>query len=284
MRAISRIGIHQAGRQFVWRGVKNRRFPIASSLARDLSIRDVVLAEGALRAAELAIVREARNWGVGLDLPGPATDLQLLAHLQHHGSPTRLLDVTSNPMTALWFSCEHADDNGRDAAGVLFAFDITDVPKLSTVDTAGGQMYGSLSDPLGWSLRRALAESAHDSLPFVVRPTYPDARMTAQEGLFLAGAMPHQLVDDGVDDLPIRLGKPPTQKSLAGLFTATERRQGRPLALPFCALIVPANIKNRIRPHLEGTYNRSYKTLFPDPDGFAEALRTNRVNLAPRPM
>jgi hypothetical protein len=54
-----------------------------------------------MRAEEIKIVEEARRWGLGRDLGPSATDLRLLALLQHHGVPTRLLDVTSNPMTAL---------------------------------------------------------------------------------------------------------------------------------------------------------------------------------------
>ena len=34
--------------------------------------------------------------------------INLLAKLQHHGIPTRLLDVTENPLVALFFACQES--------------------------------------------------------------------------------------------------------------------------------------------------------------------------------
>lgn len=119
MRAISRIGTLQEGRTYVWRGIEDSRHRMASSLYRSLSEEQtgrkgttptVRIGENQLRARERALLREAREWGVGLELGGLATDLHLLATMQHHDVPTRLLDVTSNLMTALWFACPKRRD------------------------------------------------------------------------------------------------------------------------------------------------------------------------------
>jgi len=222
-----------------------------------------------MRRREVAVLREARAWGLGREPGPPEPDLHLPARLQRHGVPTRLLDVTHNPMTALWFACE-----GGDEAGVLLAVDVTDVPTYDPV--------GSPADPLDRSLRCALAVSARTGAPFLVRPAVQDARTRAQEGLYLSGAVPAVPALSGVDGLPLPFGEAPGSARLASLFAPEERGAGRPARLPFCAVVIPARIKRKVKDHLTAL-NRRRSTVYPDVDGFREALRDGEVALHPLP-
>ncbi|MFR0656742.1 FRG domain-containing protein, partial [Pantoea sp. SIMBA_079] len=49
--------------------------------------------------------------------------LELMAHLQHLGGPTRLLDVSVNPLIATWFAVERNEADDR-FDGRLFAFSV----------------------------------------------------------------------------------------------------------------------------------------------------------------
>lgn len=274
-RATMRIVSMAPNRRYVWRGCTSSRLRVRSTLLRELVVdeAEALPTEMLVRRNELAILREARAWGLATDAGAPASDLSLLAHLQRHGLPTRLLDVTDNPMTALWFACAGDDDVG----GVLLAFDVTGLPTHPTTDARPHPARGQ-DDPLAWSLRQALRRSAVQSEAFLVRPTVPDPRTAAQEGLFLSGAVPTTGPGGGVDGLPVRLGTPPGRERLAALFGEGRRRAGRPTRLPFCALVVPPDLKASIRNHLTAL-NRRRSVLYPDVEGFRDAYRGGHVAL-----
>jgi hypothetical protein len=267
-RAITRIVSLAAGRRYVWRGRSDRSQRLRSSLLQSLIVEESepLPTELEMRQREVAVLRAAREWGLAQEA-GPS-DLSLLVHLQQHGVPTRLLEVTDNPMTALWLACERGDE-----AGVLFAFDVTDVPTYDAADP----------DPRPErSLRRALAVSAKTGSPFLVRPGRRSARMQAQEALFLSGAVPLGPAPAGVDGLPLPFAEPPGRERLTSLFSPAERGAGRPSRLPFCAVVVPGRMKKAIREHLTAL-NRRRCTVYPDADGFREALRDGDVRLHPLP-
>ncbi len=106
--------------------------------------------------------------------------------------------------------------------------------------------------------------------------------MRAQEDLFLGSATPLAPVQpDGLDGMFASGGEPPGKTRLETLFRAEERGQGKPLGLPFVAIVIPTNVKIKVMPHLKGTYDRDLRTLFSDLEGFSQAGKTDRLNLSP---
>jgi len=57
------------------------------------------------------------------DFSSDSTTLDKLVRIQHHSLPTRLLDITSNPLTALFFACEANPQH----EGEILVFQVRDI-------------------------------------------------------------------------------------------------------------------------------------------------------------
>lgn len=272
-RLISNLALLDKSRTYAWRGQNDAAWRLTSSLLR--RVEETVgtpVTEATLAGEEAEILKEARSWGLGRDLGASATDLHMLATLQHHGVPTRLIDVTSNPLTALWFAIEEhrpdKDGNIRESPGVLFAIDVTGSDWYETFQHNEPRTYDHLTDPLGASYKHALIKSQADGF-FRAFPALPDERMKAQEGFFLGSALPKLPQISGVDGFNPVNATAPGLKRLART-AEPERGRGRPPAMPFCAIVISDALKKELRDALKHTYNRRRRVLFPDIDGFRE--------------
>ena len=97
-----------SGLIYYWRGQSVADWGVHSSLHRafvaqsGMTMNDIdQILDWRVQLAETAIVSEARDWirpSVGARL----TTVDLLARLQHHGVPTRLVDFSSDPRVALF--------------------------------------------------------------------------------------------------------------------------------------------------------------------------------------
>lgn len=278
---ISNLALLDKTRTYAWRGQNDASWRLTSRLLRHVEETSASpVTEADLAAKEAEILMEARTWGLGRDLGASATDLHMLAMLQHHGVPTRLIDVTSNPMTALWFAIEEhePDENGvvRESPGVLFAIDVTGTNWYETFQHNESLTPAHATDPLGASYKRALEKSETQGF-FRAFPALPDERMKAQEGFFIGSALPRKPRIPGVVGFDPVNTKAPGLERLART-AQPERGPGRPHAVPICAIVIPHRLKKDLRDPLKHTYNRRRRVLFPDIDGFREGYLRGQLD------
>lgn len=89
--------------RFFFRGQANSEWDIIPGIFRGNML---AFESELIHMAYLRNPSEFRNLG---------TDFERLTKLQHYGLPTRLLDVTSNPMVALYFACQPHKESRKDA-------------------------------------------------------------------------------------------------------------------------------------------------------------------------
>ena len=68
--------------------------------------------ESHLAKLEGDVLADAHRWGLHYLERAHLPILYELAMLQHFGSPTRMLDITFNPLVALYFAVEEQRDDG----------------------------------------------------------------------------------------------------------------------------------------------------------------------------
>jgi hypothetical protein len=257
-------------RNLVWRGVHDATYPLHSSLYRRIFVKtgtppeekDVVSFEQKL------LKRCRENWRFD-----NLNALEMLAQIQQHGGPTRLLDVTFNPLIALWFAVEQKyDEYGtpqKDLDGRIFAFDVTN-RQIELDDTWGKR-------DLPWTT--APHANWRRGLPNLWRPPSYNERIPAQNAAFLVGGVP--LVGRGDNARYYRKG--PGDGTSRGTWSKVDvgrsisvtvkmnslHRKLRDKATPTFTLRIAGNKKQEIRTVLERNFGYNSSSLYPDLFGLA---------------
>lgn len=270
-RTFSKWSSSNKNAQYAWRGVINSGYPLHSSLYRRMrwtnpSHRD----EQALAKLEGDILKEAHRWGLHYAGKSHLPILYELAMLQHFGAPTRLLDITFNPLIALWFAVEdqrdekaqplHADKDGR-----LFIFDVSE--RIINESTAEERMWEEThSRP--WNGDRRPEDWRQRTWAW--RPAPIEARFAAQAGGFLMGGVPistgGRWKDASGASWPIDTVR--DCLSVAARFTKLEPGPGRPPNHPAFTVRVKAPAKPEIRESLRSWFDLDGRTVYPDHAGF----------------
>ncbi|KLP57148.1 hypothetical protein ABR39_06340 [Enterobacter genomosp. O] len=157
-------------KNIVYRGMTNAKWELKPSIGR-LDIDDPIR-----ESTERRIFEQFKQQALPyLDFT-PRNEWEWLALAQHHGLPTRLLDWTTNPLIALYFSVE---DDASDSDSVVWLY--IDDARSVVMDSFSEQSDAYNSDPLKIPADR-------DALIF--EPAHLNKRIIAQNGLFTVHSTP----------------------------------------------------------------------------------------------
>lgn len=111
----------------LFRGQSNCNYELVPSLGRNRT-----------SSGSITIFNEERNLieSAKFKLPelfnNNMEPVELLALLQHHGIPTRLLDITENALVALYFAC--CSNENVDGEVIVFKYDETDIANYPIIN------------------------------------------------------------------------------------------------------------------------------------------------------
>ena len=161
----------ELGERQMFRGQGNALWPVIPSLARKVNqFKDCGWAFGEWNEVEEHLLDEFKRLSSPWIAYSPADKLDWLVLAQHHGLPTVLLDMTTNPLKALFFAVENPDHDEFD--GVVYGFDPI----------------------LGWYQSTShIKDLEEDHICFY--PNHINPRLVSQEACFIAFKKPEEMRD-----------------------------------------------------------------------------------------
>lgn len=265
------------GSVFAWRGQVDASWALHSSLyRRKLWTAGPLVAppsESECNSVEESILDGVRGWGLHNGPTGRLSVLAQLAMLQHYGAPTRLLDISFNPLIGLWFAVEQQWDNGTEnhteKDGRIFAIDVS------------GRLINDDEQRRGWEDARQCPwpGDQHDDFTdwttntYAWKPPRLDHRMSAQNGGFLLGGVPSSskqwLMDSAKPGQHWSTEQVRQCLSVPLTFHKIERSRGRLPDNPSYTIRIKHSAKPDIRRHLQDLFAYRHSTIYPDYSGFA---------------
>ena len=306
--AVTTILDHHPGTTFLWRGQQNAEWSLHSSLFRAVwqakGVRnpsqphrssEPFPTDQDLQEAETRILSAIREQWRFED----TSALSTFARLQHFGAPTRLLDVSRNPLIAAWFATEeHASAEVEEADARIFALATTRVaasPDQKHKDVEASRVdleTAALFKPF-WHAKvkddgiedTGFGEWGTGRIRRFWIPPHYESRIAAQNAAFILDGVPVDSPD--LDKYypkgrgrtePWRLADRLAASSISVRFSRPRPGAGLNIAKtmpPSYTFRVTAEAKRQIRRELEDRYSYNKSTIYPDIQGAAQAIRND---------
>jgi hypothetical protein len=261
------IDLATENRDLAWRGVANANYALHSSIYRWLGRDGSDVTEAKVVKAEASLLdRARRRWRFD-----GISSLEIFAQIQHFGGPSRPLDVSFNPLVALWFAVEQRYTNGMpadDIDGRLFVFDVSG-HQIELDDVWGGRELPWKDAPNGWGTE----------LPRIWRPPSLNDRIPAQNSAFLMGGVPKTTSGsnaryrispgDGTAAPTWKIGEV-RQATSVTVFMNRPDRALRSSSRPTFTFRIEAGAKLSIRRYLENRFGFNTASMYPDLFGLAQ--------------
>lgn len=141
--------MYGADSPWLWRGQANGTFALEPAIHTRIQ-RHAALDDSTVETFTASLIKAARqaafDQSEGIKLP----DMALLALLQHHGAATPLLDVSLDPVVALYMAIVSPDPTDDEKPGALFAIRRPDLNVADFDSRPFKVIYGSLGDEIAF--------------------------------------------------------------------------------------------------------------------------------------
>jgi hypothetical protein len=233
-----------------WRGQTNIKWPLHSTAFRRMNAnpeaadlggvpkRTGDFIEDRLSEYEARLLDLVRDAGHGYRDGRRLSDLELLALLQHHGAATRLVDWTTNALTALWFACR----SDVTTHGAVFGVQLDHAWRI-TSEERRTESFSKLLD------------AAHERMTYFQPPPL-SPRILAQGGFFLWSQVQHR----DWSSLGTLAAEPADDDDAVSVMSEE-----------FMAIAIAPELKRYMKERWRDLFGYAEHTLFPDFDGFANA-------------
>jgi hypothetical protein len=240
---------------WIFRGQENESWSLVPSLERATKRRSVTVDfHPTMRSRERQLLIDFKRRAHHYVANPPAEDelLDWFAMMQHHGTPTRLLDWTLSPYVALYFGLEKVDTDGCCIWALESDWLLRRARKVLRSQEVPLRLHSSDLQLRNKLLNEIIFDDTNPNVTVPFSPTRMNERVAAQQGVFLCNLNLNEGFADGLREMISEAPDIGDNTVLHRIVVSAECRR------PFLRELSRMNI--------------SRASLFPGLDGFARSL------------